>query len=500
MGLLASQGYGGQMAEGFGVAGTSSGTAAGMDMGALYIALTSSLAYISGAALNPAISLAFVLQGKRELRLRGLEAADCLLAMGVQLASAIVATLVYGAMLPTGQSLPPSALMRWHRPTEPGGRCWDPSTSAPIAGTCTFPGTFENFHDHNTGVSVVEEAIGVLLFSFALILVHLSTVGDQPQAGFSGLAVGFALLAGVLAYGDLSTGLFNPALPIGLYVGKVALGAPLLFGEIVCVGALVLVPFVAAPLAVVANSFNNNPDKPAALITEGIGSFVIVLCLLKAPGSVGLMYCAIVYFGAHVSLAHFNPAITLAHYFLGRCSFGVLRLYAAAQTVGALIAGCLALEEGDTLPTADPDASPLDVVLAEFLIAFAIIFVHLSVLTPQAGVGSLGLGGHVKQANTAVTTSRASNDYFGLSVGFTFLAGFTAVGPISGGFFNPAAGLGLYVARAIAGHSHSLALGQTLYYVTAPCLAALLAHAVYDARFDQPADDDESNSRLTLSA
>jgi len=122
MGLLASQGYGGQMAEGFGVAGTSSGTAAGMDMGALYIALTSSLAYISGAALNPAISLAFVLQGKRELRLRGLEAADCLLAMGVQLASAIVATLVYGAMLPTGQSLPPSALMRWHRPTEPGGR------------------------------------------------------------------------------------------------------------------------------------------------------------------------------------------------------------------------------------------------------------------------------------------------------------------------------------------------------------------------------------------
>lgn len=72
-GLVASQSYGGDAAEGLGVAGASSGTAAGMDIGALYICLTSALAYASGSAFNPAVSLAFALQGSRELRLRGLE-------------------------------------------------------------------------------------------------------------------------------------------------------------------------------------------------------------------------------------------------------------------------------------------------------------------------------------------------------------------------------------------------------------------------------------------
>ena len=67
-GLVASQEYGGATAEGFGEATKASGTAAGMDIGALYIALTCALAYASSAALNPAITIATVFQNSMDTR------------------------------------------------------------------------------------------------------------------------------------------------------------------------------------------------------------------------------------------------------------------------------------------------------------------------------------------------------------------------------------------------------------------------------------------------
>lgn len=179
------------------------------------------------------------------------------------------------------------------------------------------------------------------------------------------------MLAGVLAFGDLATGLFNPAIPLGLYLSKFLFfgsawygpasneltfifsspHAPWAYAELLGTVALVTIPFIGAVLAAIVNSYNTNPDKPAALITEGIGTFLIILCQLKAPGSAGLVYISMVYFGAHVSFSHYNPAITLAHYLAGRCSLEVLWKYASAQTCGALLAGVLATTEGAELPT-----------------------------------------------------------------------------------------------------------------------------------------------------
>lgn len=432
--------------------------------------------------------------------------------MGVQLMASLGACLLFGVLLPNNlwatadDRLPASALMKWDVV-----KCWDYRSNTAVPGTfptlppqyrpggnseheletflkpwkdtCTTH-VFHSFSTHGAQrtTPVLEEAIGVLLFSFAVVLVHLSTIGDQPGNGFSGLAVGFSVLAGVLAFGDLSTGLFNPALPMALYIAKVCFGAPFLYGDLACVGALIAVPFVGALLAVIANSFNNNPDRPAALITEAIGTFIIVLCLLKAPGSVGLIYVAVVYFGAHISFAHFNPAVTLAHYLSGHCSSAVLGAYAAAQTCGALLAGFAVPREaaaGGMLPSPSTDAMPITVLLAEFLVSLAIILVHLHVLSPQPGAASMGIGGRVKEASSAQASSRASNENFGLSVGFTFFAGFTAVSSLSGGIFNPAAGVGLFVTRAVAGHSHTLAVGQTLYYIIAPSVAAWMAGIVH---------------------
>ena len=73
-------------------------------------------------------------------------------------------------------------------------------------------------------------------------------------------------------------------------------------------------------------------------------------------------------------------------------------------------------------------------------------------------------------------TGREGNGYFGLAMGFTFLAGFVTLGPISGGLFNPAVGLGLWLANGLTGGGFGL--GSVLYYLIAPPVGALAAERV----------------------
>jgi aquaporin Z len=63
-------------------------------------------------------------------------------------------------------------------------------------------------------------------------------------------------------------------------------------------------------------------------------------------------------------------------------------------------------------------------LLAEFLFTFALCYVVLNVATAKATAG---------------------NSYYGLAIGFTVLTGAYAVGPISGGAFNPAVAVGISV-------------------------------------------------------
>jgi aquaporin Z len=70
--------------------------------------------------------------------------------------------------------------------------------------------------------AVLEPALGPafvaeLLFTFALVLVVLNTATAKKTAGNSyfGLAIGFTVLAGAFAVGDISGGAFNPAVAIG---------------------------------------------------------------------------------------------------------------------------------------------------------------------------------------------------------------------------------------------------------------------------------------------
>jgi aquaporin Z len=67
--------------------------------------------------------------------------------------------------------------------------------------------------------------VAELLFTFALCYVVLNVATAKGTSGnsFYGLAIGFTVLAGAFAVGNISGGVFNPAVAVGLILmGKVA--------------------------------------------------------------------------------------------------------------------------------------------------------------------------------------------------------------------------------------------------------------------------------------
>ena len=166
-------------------------------------------------------------------------------------------------------------------------------------------------------------------------------------------------------------------------------------------------------------------------LTEFIGTFFLVLTVgctviggaAMPPLAIGAALMVMIYAGGHISGGHYNPAVTLAVALRGRCPTKDVAPYWAAQILGALVAG-LAVK---FLYHAGNDAPAMNVpaaLLAEFLFTFALCYVVLNVATAKATAG---------------------NSYYGLAIGFTVMTGAFAVGPISGGAFNPAVAVGISV-------------------------------------------------------
>jgi aquaporin Z len=58
------------------------------------------------------------------------------------------------------------------------------------------------------------------LFTFALAFVVLNVATAKGTAGnsFYGLAIGFTVLTGAFAVGNISAGVFNPAIAVGISI------------------------------------------------------------------------------------------------------------------------------------------------------------------------------------------------------------------------------------------------------------------------------------------
>ena len=203
----------------------------------------------------------------------------------------------------------------------------------------------------------------------------------------------------------------------------------------------------------------------ARYLTELIGTFFLVFTigmtavtgLAAAPIAIGCTLMVMVYMGGHVSGAHYNPAVSVAVFLRGALEGSELVPYIAAQIVGASLAGgAVLLITGATFaPAPGADYGTLSVLLAEALITFALVLVILNVATSKATEG---------------------NSYYGLAIGFTVLAGAYAVGPVSGGAFNPAVGIGPIIVDVLMGDG---SMGNLWLYIVGPVAGASLAAQVF---------------------
>jgi len=203
----------------------------------------------------------------------------------------------------------------------------------------------------------------------------------------------------------------------------------------------------------------------AKLLTEFIGTFFLVLTIgltvlggtPLAPIAIGCSLMIMVYMGGHVSGAHYNPAVSLAILLRGKMDSKDLIPYWGAQIAGALAASLVVMTTmGSTFaPAPAADAGAMGPLLMEFLYTFALALVVLQTATAKATEG---------------------NSYYGLAIGFTVLVGAFAAGPVSGGAFNPAVGIGPVVIDALMGGG---SFGNLWLYLVGPFAGGAVAAMVF---------------------
>lgn len=193
------------------------------------------------------------------------------------------------------------------------------------------------------------------------------------------------------------------------------------------------------------------------LVFAGTGA-VIVDSITKSLTHVGvaitfgLVVMALIYAFGHVSGAHFNPAVTLAFFFLKKIDGKEAISFVITQCLGALGASLTLLymfgNEGD-LGATIPSGSWMQSGILEFILTFVLMMVIF----------------------TSAVHAKASKSFAGIAIGGTVSLEAMFGGPISGASMNPARSLGPAI---VSGHTEFLWV-----YIICTILGAICAAYVY---------------------
>jgi aquaporin Z len=165
---------------------------------------------------------------------------------------------------------------------------------------------------------------------------------------------------------------------------------------------------------------------------EFIGTFFLVFTVgmavatagRLAPLAIGAVLMVMVFAGGHVSGGHYNPAVSTAVFLRGKMAPNEYVPYMVTQVLAAIVAAVVVIILGYDPRTPMAVAGAGKMLIVEFLFTFALAYVVLNVATAKSTEG---------------------NSFYGLAIGFTVTAGIFAVGPVSGGAFNPAVAIGATV-------------------------------------------------------
>ncbi len=192
------------------------------------------------------------------------------------------------------------------------------------------------------------------------------------------------------------------------------------------------------------------------LFIEFFGTYFLVLIIGLSSGNpiaVGFGLMVLVYTGAHISGAHYNPAVTLALFLQKEISAFDSVKYVISQIVGSTLAA-LSIYLMNTSMQVQPvlGDSVYPIFFSEIIFTFLLVFVIL---------------------NVATHPNLKGNSFYGLAIGLTVMTGIFSVGPISGAVFNPAVSLGPSIIDLITseGVSHYF----TWYYIVFPLIGSILA-------------------------
>ena len=144
-----------------------------------------------------------------------------------------------------------------------------------------------------------------------------------------------------------------------------------------------------------------------------------------------------IYAGAHISGAHYNPAVTISIWIRGACEKSEVVPYALSQLAAGLLAALIAanlivtgsISEDYPIEMFEPSGMEISIIASELLFTFALVFVILNVATSESNEG---------------------NGYYGAAIALVVLAGALTVGGISLASFNPAVSLSLVVVGKMA--------------------------------------------------
>ena len=190
-------------------------------------------------------------------------------------------------------------------------------------------------------------------------------------------------------------------------------------------------------------------------LTEFIGTFFLVLIigLSQNPLAIGFGLTVLVYMGAHISGAHYNPAVSFAMLLRKEINSSDFFKYLLSQILGAFAAAFLVSNMSSNMLVQPDLAEPVAIILvAELIFTYLLVFVIL---------------------NVATHPNLDGNSFYGFAIGLTVMAGAFCVGPLSGGVFNPAVSIGPSLVDIIS--ENGVSQYFVWYYLTAPMAGSVLA-------------------------
>ena len=190
-------------------------------------------------------------------------------------------------------------------------------------------------------------------------------------------------------------------------------------------------------------------------LTEFIGTFFLVLIigLSKNPLAIGFGLTILVYMGAHISGAHYNPAVSLAMLLRKEITISDFIKYTLSQVLGASLAAyVVSIMSSNMIIQPDLQEPVAIILLAELMFTYLLVFVILNVATHPDLEG---------------------NSFYGFAIGLTVMTGAYCVGPLTGGVFNPAVSIGPSLIDLVTGNGISQHF--LWYYLTAPVAGSVLA-------------------------